>query len=135
VGTFALFLMHLFPAIDLVEENKQALALARVNAQSQSSRCSAQFFAQRSEHWAAKNLCGQYGFIVADPPRQGFNQSLTLRLASDGPPVLAYVSCDPATLAKDSAILLDGGYTLTELRLYDFYPQTSHIESLALFEK
>ncbi|MCL2270747.1 MAG: class I SAM-dependent RNA methyltransferase, partial [Treponema sp.] len=55
------------------------------------------------------------------------------RLAAEGPPLLAYVSCDPATLARDSAILLKGGYELTELRLYDFYPQTAHIESLALF--
>jgi 23S rRNA (uracil1939-C5)-methyltransferase len=50
-------------------------------------------------------------------------------------PLIAYVSCDPATLARDSKELLAGGYELGELGLYDFYPQTAHIESLALFRK
>jgi 23S rRNA (uracil1939-C5)-methyltransferase len=48
---------------------------------------------------------------------------------------LAYVSCDPATLARDSKILLAGGYQLKKLHFYDFYPQTAHIESLAVFKK
>jgi 23S rRNA (uracil1939-C5)-methyltransferase len=132
VGTFAAFLGKLFQTSDLVEENKAALALARENL---AAPAQGDFFAQRSEDWAKHKNPSDFGFIIVDPPRQGLSQSLALRLATEGPPTLAYVSCDPATLARDSKILTAGNYTLTELRFYDFYPQTSHIESLALFTK
>lgn len=132
VGTFAAFLGEMFPGTDLVEENKAALALAHENI---AQRQAANFFAQRSEDWATGGNFRRYGMVVADPPRQGFSQSLALRLASEGPALLAYVSCDPATMARDSKILLAGGYQLKKLHFYDFYPQTAHIESLAVFEK
>jgi len=128
VGTFAAFLGKLFPKCDLVEENKAAVALARENIAANGA-----FFALRSEDWAKHNNPRGFGFIIADPPRQGLSQSLAFRLAAEGPPLLAYVSCDPATLARDSRILTAGNYKLKALRFYDFYPQTSHIESLAVF--
>jgi 23S rRNA (uracil1939-C5)-methyltransferase len=134
VGTFALFLAEFFPGAVLVEENRQALALARENL----AGVSAEFFALRDDDWAALQTGGgriPCGFIVVDPPRQGLSPVLSARLAAKGPPLLAYVSCDPATLARDSGILVRGGYDLAELRLYDFYPQTAHIESLAVFQK
>jgi 23S rRNA (uracil1939-C5)-methyltransferase len=132
VGTFAAFLGESFPRIDLVEENKTALALARENLAHHKSTA---FYVQRSEHWAhnATGDARRYGFIIADPPRQGFDPALARGLAAGGPPLLAYVSCEPATLARDSALLREGGYELRDLRLYDFYPQTAHIESLAVF--
>jgi 23S rRNA (uracil1939-C5)-methyltransferase len=130
VGTFAAFLGKLFPKTALVEENKAAIALARVNV-----NAPADFFAQRGEDWVKHNNPRGFGFIIADPPRQGLCQSLALRLAAEDPPLLAYVSCDPATLARDAKILTAGNYTLRELRFYDFYPQTAHIESLAVFIK
>jgi 23S rRNA (uracil1939-C5)-methyltransferase len=74
-----------------------------------------------------------WGFMVMDPPREGLSAPFAKWLAQEGPDITAYVSCDPATLARDSRILLDGGYSLKELNLYDFYPQTAHIESLAVF--
>jgi 23S rRNA (uracil1939-C5)-methyltransferase len=133
VGTFSTFLGTMFPHIDLVEENKIALALARENLAMHNS---ADFFAFRGEKWAKTgNFRRNYGFIVVDPPRQGLEPALASKLALDGPPLLAYVSCDPATLARDSQILVKGGYKLSELCHYDFYPQTSHIESLALFSQ
>ena len=130
VGTFAAFLGKLFPNSHLVEENKAAVALARENVAAR-----ADFFAQRSEDWVIRNNPRDFGFITADPPRQGLCQDLSLRLAAEGPPMLAYASCDPATLARDSKILTAGNYSLKELRFYDFYPQTAHIESLAVFVK
>jgi 23S rRNA (uracil1939-C5)-methyltransferase len=132
VGTFASYLGHLFPHIDLVEENKTALTLARENLAMHPSTA---FFARRSEHWADNNILRRYGFMTADPPRQGFDSALAHRLAAEGPPLLAYISCDPATLARDSAVLVKGGYRLKDLRWYDFFPQTAHIETLAVFFK
>jgi len=76
-----------------------------------------------------------FSFAVVDPPRAGLAHKLATALVQNGPAVLAYVSCDAASLSRDSKILVNGGYTLTQLKLFDFYPQTAHIESLAVFER
>ncbi|MDR2159634.1 MAG: class I SAM-dependent RNA methyltransferase [Treponema sp.] len=135
VGTFAAFLGRRFSRIDLMERDRRALALARRNAEG-----GAEFFALGDDQWAALQKQGgeknsAYGFVVADPPRKGLSPAMGRWLAESDCPLLAYVSCDPATLARDSRLLRAGGYRLAELRLYDFYPQTAHIESLALFRK
>jgi 23S rRNA (uracil1939-C5)-methyltransferase len=131
VGTFAFFLKGLFPRIDLVEENRAALALARENVQGEGNG----YFAMKDEQWARGRRQSGYGLIVADPPRQGLSPAMRTWLAGSDAPLLAYVSCDSATLARDSRELLAGGWNLEELWLYDFYPHTPHIESLAVFKK
>jgi 23S rRNA (uracil1939-C5)-methyltransferase len=131
-GVFAAFLGALFPRCDLVEENPAAIALARENTRG----LKAELFAQTVDRWAARRGPeGGYGFMVVDPPRQGLSPALRRMLARQGPPLLAYVSCDGATLARDSGELVAGGYRLEQLRGYDFYPQTAHIESLAVFAR
>jgi 23S rRNA (uracil1939-C5)-methyltransferase len=130
VGTFAAFLGEKFPRTDLVEENPKAIVLARENVRGMETR----LFAQTGDLWAKGcHLESNYGFMVADPPRQGLSPALRRALAQRGPPILAYVSCDPATLARDSGELISGGYRLERLTGYDFYPQTAHIESLGVF--
>jgi 23S rRNA (uracil1939-C5)-methyltransferase len=133
VGTFALFLGSLFPKVILAEENKSSVSLARENLRG----INAEFFALRDSEWQKTLLrsAGMFDFAVIDPPRAGLNGKLAYSLAERGPSVLAYVSCDAAALARDSKILICGGYKLKELKLFDFYPQTAHIESLALFAK
>ena len=133
VGTFALFLGAVFEKIILAEENKIAVSLARENLRGKE----VEFFALRDTEWEKAILRRKpaIDFAVADPPRAGLSPKLALSLAQEGPPLLAYVSCDPASLARDSGVLVKGGYKLTKLSLFDFYPQTAHIESLAVFEK
>jgi 23S rRNA (uracil1939-C5)-methyltransferase len=109
------------------------LALARENLSS--ARVAA--FALTDNEWVkTKKTLGtraDYGLIVADPPRQGLSPAIRHWLAQGPAPVFAYVSCDPATLARDSKELLNGVWELEGLTYYDFYPQTAHIESLAVF--
>jgi tRNA/tmRNA/rRNA uracil-C5-methylase (TrmA/RlmC/RlmD family) len=132
VGTFAAFLGGKFPRVDLVEENPEAIVLARENTRGMETR----LFAQTGDLWVKGcSMENSYGFMVVDPPRQGLSPALRKALAQKGPPVLAYVSCDPATLARDSGELIAGGYRLDRLRGYDFYPQTTHIESLVVFKR
>jgi 23S rRNA (uracil1939-C5)-methyltransferase len=134
VGTFAAFLQDRFERLDLVEENRAALALARENVTGKGCR----FFAGTEDGWVRKLLREKqagYGFAVADPPRRGLSRPLREYLAGQGPPVLAYVSCDPASLARDCRALRDGGYRLESLTFYDFYPQTAHIESLSVLTR
>jgi 23S rRNA (uracil1939-C5)-methyltransferase len=142
VGTFSSFLGDHFSQLDLLEENKRALTLARENmenlAKSRPSRNgSFRYFPMTDDRWV-KTMGGKkaaYGFAVADPPRQGFSPTMAQWLAREGPPALAYISCNPAALARDSRELAAGGYRLDSLTFYDFYPQTAHIESLGIFKK
>jgi 23S rRNA (uracil1939-C5)-methyltransferase len=133
VGTFAVFLRELFPRADLVEENPAALALARENIPLKN----AAFYALSADAWAENRGIsrGPYGFMVLDPPRTGLSPGIRGWIRRNGPALAAFVSCDPATLARDGGELAAGGYALTELELYDFYPQTAHIETLAVFRK
>ena len=76
----------------------------------------------------------RYDILVLDPPRQGVGRKMPL-LADLKPDRILYVSCDPATLMRDMAVLTDKDYTITTLIPVDMFPQTHHIESVALLEK
>ncbi len=132
VGTFAAFLVDRFPRIDLLERDRGALALARENVRGSGVR----YFALSDDEWARlpreKGETGRYGFAVVDPPRVGLSSGLRQRIIELRPEVLAYVSCDPATLARDAKDLA-AAYALERLSCYDFYPQTPHVEALAVF--
>jgi len=139
VGTFVSFLGGElrgnpgFSEIDLVEENKTALALARENMPHGKK---VNYYALTDTDWSKTQKKGKtWGFMVLDPPRKGLSLSMREFLVRNGSELVAYVSCDPATLARDSRFLLEGGYALKEITLYDFYPQTAHIESLAIFSR
>lgn len=69
--------------------------------------------------------------VVVDPPRDGLGAAVTSLLGKLRPPRITYVSCDPATLSRDLAALLESGYRLGALHLVDLFPQTFHLESVA----
>lgn len=73
--------------------------------------------------------------VLVDPPRAGLDKNVVDGLLKLNPKVIAYVSCDPSTLARDAARLIHGGYQLKEVTPFDLFPQTYHIESISLFER
>ena len=73
--------------------------------------------------------------VVLDPPRKGLDRVAADRIAMLGAPRIVYVACDPATQARDAARIAGHGYRLTRLRAYDLFPQTPHVESIALLER
>ncbi|GAB4415182.1 MAG: 23S rRNA (uracil(1939)-C(5))-methyltransferase RlmD [Anaerolineales bacterium] len=73
--------------------------------------------------------------VLVDPPRAGLDKRVLDGIVQLNPDVIAYVSCDPATLARDAARLINGGYRLAEVTPFDLFPQTYHIESISIFEK
>lgn len=81
------------------------------------------------------NLKGKFTAVVADPPRAGMDATALNALISRSLPRLVYVSCDPATLARDAKKLVAAGYQLREVQPVDMFPQTYHIESVAFFER
>jgi 23S rRNA (uracil1939-C5)-methyltransferase len=68
--------------------------------------------------------------VVVDPPRIGLGTEITALLAEIAAPELVYVSCDPATLARDLRALLASGYAIESLTLADLFPQTFHLETV-----
>ncbi len=81
------------------------------------------------------DLEGPYEAVVLDPPRTGVEPSVIDALAEIAPQKIVYVSCDPATLARDAKRLVAKGYRLLDVQPVDMFPQTFHIESVASFEK
>jgi 23S rRNA (uracil1939-C5)-methyltransferase len=72
--------------------------------------------------------------VLLDPPRVGLDRAVIDALIAKKPEIIAYVSCDPATLARDAARLIAGGYKLKQVTPFDLFPQTYHIESISIFE-
>jgi 23S rRNA (uracil1939-C5)-methyltransferase len=70
--------------------------------------------------------------VLLDPPRAGLGKNVARRLVELRPPEIVIVACDPATLARDLRILLDGGYGLERMTLVDLFPQTFHLETVAV---
>ena len=77
------------------------------------------------EYWQA---------AIVDPPRSGLGEDGVDAVTAAGPRVVVYVSCDPASLARDSRLLAESGYGLTSAIPVDLFPQTFHIETVATFE-
>jgi 23S rRNA (uracil1939-C5)-methyltransferase len=73
--------------------------------------------------------------MIVDPPRTGIDKFALDAILQINPQVIAYVSCDPSTLARDAARLLKGGYTLQHVTPFDLFPQTYHIESISIFTR
>lgn len=73
--------------------------------------------------------------VIVDPPRSGLEKRALDALQALGPGRIAYVSCDPSTLARDAARLIAAGYRLAQVTPFDLFPQTYHIESISIFER
>ena len=71
--------------------------------------------------------------ILVDPPRTGMSKAAMQAIVRVSAGTIVYVSCDPATMARDARRLLDADYTLTSLQAFDLFPNTPHVESLGVF--
>jgi 23S rRNA (uracil1939-C5)-methyltransferase len=77
---------------------------------------------------------GRPDVAIIDPPRAGLSQKVVRRIVEAAPKRIVYVSCNPTTLAPNASQLVDAGYRLVKVRPVDMFPQTPHIEAVALFE-
>jgi 23S rRNA (uracil1939-C5)-methyltransferase len=77
---------------------------------------------------------GRPDVAIVDPPRAGLSQKVVRRIVEAAPKRIVYVSCNPTTLAPNAAQLVEAGYRLVKVRPVDMFPQTPHIECVALFE-
>ncbi|MBT1164104.1 class I SAM-dependent RNA methyltransferase [Bifidobacterium felsineum] len=73
--------------------------------------------------------------VVLDPPRAGAKAKVCRQIAASGAPNVIYIACDPTSLARDTATLIAEGYRLQDIRAFDIYPMTHHVETVALFTR
>lgn len=73
--------------------------------------------------------------IIADPPRSGIGSRALKAMLALSPRKIVYVSCNPATLARDASVLASNGYVISQCRLVDMFPQTGHIEAIVLMSR
>ncbi|MEZ5123035.1 MAG: 23S rRNA (uracil(1939)-C(5))-methyltransferase RlmD [Solirubrobacterales bacterium] len=109
-----------------------AIASARANQVTNAS-----FFAGdvRTSMRELVERAGRPDVVVVDPPRSGLSQKIVRRIVEAGPKRVVYVSCNPTTLAPNAAQLAEAGYALRRVRPVDMFPQTPHIECVALLER
>ena len=81
------------------------------------------------------SMVGENALLVLDPPRKGVDQKVIDAILASKVKEIAYVSCNPATLARDLKLLGDGGYQLKEVMAYDMFPQTQHVETFIKLKK
>jgi 23S rRNA (uracil1939-C5)-methyltransferase len=130
-GTFTLPLASRVAEVVAVEGSRHALADLRRNLES------AGLPADIVGGDVARELpsLGTFDLAVVDPPRAGVHPDTLASLAATGARRIAYVSCDPATLARDAARLTSHGYDLAGVTPHDLFPQTYHVESVAIFTR
>jgi 23S rRNA (uracil1939-C5)-methyltransferase len=136
IGTIALSLAARAREVIGVEIVEPAVADAIDNAR-RNEVTNASFFAG-DIRLAMRDLVAQSGkpdVCMIDPPRAGLSQKVVRRIIEAAPKRIVYVSCNPTTLAPNAAQLVEAGYALTRVRPVDMFPQTPHIECVALLER
>ncbi|WP_434558222.1 23S rRNA (uracil(1939)-C(5))-methyltransferase RlmD [Pseudomonas sp. Z4-20] len=134
LGNFALPLARSVREVVAVEGVQTMVDRAAANAVSNNLNNTAFFQADLSQPLADAEWIGEgFSAVLLDPPRDGAFE-VVRKLASLGAGRLVYVSCNPATLARDTVELIKQGYRLKRAGILDMFPQTAHVEAMALFE-
>ncbi len=132
VGLFTLPLARRFSRVVGVEGNAAACAFARRNLQ-EAGLSNARVETSSVGDWMRRHSQAHapFDFALLDPPRAGAEPETVAALLALRPSRISYVSCDPATLARDLRALTTGGYRLSSVRAFDMFPQTHHVETVA----
>ncbi len=134
MGNFTLPLAQRAASVVGVEGVAALVEKAKENAQ-QNGLHNVTFFHENLEDDVTKQPWAQHGFnkVLLDPARAGA-AGVMQHVLKLSPKKVVYVSCNPATLARDSEALLNAGYTMSHLAMLDMFPHTGHLESMVLFE-
>jgi 23S rRNA (uracil1939-C5)-methyltransferase len=134
IGTFSLPLAAAGWRVHGIEQHSPAVELARINADSNGLSDQATFETS-SVAAALPSLLDSADALLLDPPRKGLETPVLAAILAAPPRRLLYLSCDPATLSRDLGLLCAEAYAPLSVQPIDFFPNTSHIESLAVLER
>ena len=137
IGTIGLALAPRAGEVWGLEIVEEAIADAIANARRNDLAAKTRFFAG-DVRLALRELserAGRPDVLVVDPPRAGLSAKIVRRIIETAPKRIVYVSCNPTTLAPNAAQLVEAGWTLRRVRPVDMFPQTPHIECVALLER
>ncbi len=134
VGVISLLLAKSGAETIGVELSADAIAQAKANAKNL-GLSNASFFEADVSKILGRLLKQGFDRVIVNPPRTGLDRRVLHALRDQGPRHLIYVSCMPATLARDLKELCHGGYKIVSCRSYDMFPQTAHVETLVCLER
>ena len=136
VGLFTLPLARRFKKVFGIESNRKATHFARENLKS-AALTNALVETARVGDWLKENSAslGSVDFLLLDPPRTGAENKDIQGIVALRPSQISYVSCDPATLARDLKKLIAAGYKLNSIKAFDMFPQTHHVETVVRLTK
>lgn len=130
-GLFTLPLADRFERVLGIESDARAIDMARANAE-RNGVANARFeCADVAAYLERARRVLEPDLVLLDPPRRGAGQAVVDQVAALGPAEVRYVSCDPATLARDLARFAEHGFTLSSVVALDLFPQTPHVECVA----
>ena len=133
-GFFTLGLARCFTRVTAIESSDSAVSDLRRNLD-RAGLQNVEVVASRVEAASPGSIGQSPDVILLDPPRAGLPEAVTRALAGSGASRIVYVSCDPATLARDIARLADSGYKLVSVEGFDLFPQTPHLEAMAVLDR
>jgi len=129
VGLFTLPLARQFRKVIGVESNAAAARFARRNLQ-HAGLMNARVISATVTDWFRSAAVGPVDFVLLDPPRAGAESAVIKGILDLRSTQICYVSCDPATLARDLKKLIGGGYVVDSIAAFDLFPQTHHVETV-----
>ncbi len=129
VGLFSLPLARRFANVTGIEGSEHAVTFARRNA-ADARLVNIKFFNDSVTEFLSARDVGETDLVLLDPPRSGTEKGVIDAIVRLRPAAISYVSCDPAILARDLRILIDGGYAIDSLTALDLFPQTHHVEAV-----
>lgn len=136
IGTISLCAAKQAKRVIGVEIVEEAIVDAKENATA-NAICNADFYCGAAEHVVPALLSKDLrpDVVILDPPRKGSDEKTLAAIIAAQPERIVYVSCNPATLARDAKFLADGGYVLKSATPVDMFPHTEHVETVALLLK
>jgi 23S rRNA (uracil1939-C5)-methyltransferase len=133
IGTISAAVARDSADVTAIEENPHAIQLGRLNARINSARV--EYLPGKVETVLRQIRLGRHQAVILDPPRAGCEPAAIAELIRLGVDRLVYVSCEPSTHARDLIALVRGGYRVRRAAIVDMFPQTYHIESVALLQR
>ncbi len=136
IGTISLCAAKYAKKVIGIEIVEKAISDAKKNAELNNIK-NTEFYADSAENIVPELLEQNIkpDIVILDPPRKGSDETTLSAIIKAQPKRIVYISCNSATLARDSRYIADSGYTISKAHGFDLFPHTIHAETIILFEK